>query len=432
MKKEQVLVFLTLSLLFESIFCAGMASESVLDKRIAAIAAEITPQLVEIRRDLHAHPELSLQEKRTAALVAAYLENLGLEVRTGIAGTGVLGILRGKKKGPILAMRADMDALPISEETGLPFSSREKAIVEGREVGVMHACGHDIHTTILLGVARVLCELKDELQGTILFIAQPAEEYGDGAAAMLKAGIFKELKPEAIFAFHVEDSAKVGIIKYAAEDAAANVDGFDLTIESEGGHGSDPDSCVDPIVVGAQIVTGLQVMVAREIDVHDDTVITVGSFHAGTARNIIPEKAELKATVRTYGEKQRLLVREKVERVVKNICEAANASYKLDYYFGTPSLRNDPALLRRILPTVERVLGSKDKLQLAPPRMGGEDFSYFAREIPAVMLWLGVVPENIAKTSVHSPTFLADENCLPLGVKVMSAILLDYAKRDKN
>jgi len=396
------------------------------DKRVEAIVQKITPALIEIRRDIHAHPELAFQEKRTAAIVAEYFQKLGLEVRTGIAGTGVLGILRGEKEGPVVGVRGDMDALPITEETDLPFRSKEKAVFNGREVGLMHACGHDIHTTLLLGVAHVLSELRSELEGTVLFVAQPAEEFGDGAARMLKAGVFRDIRPEAMFAFHVEDTARAGVIKYATEYAGANVDGFDLVIESEGCHGSSPHECVDPVVVGAQVVTALQVMVAREIDVHNHTVITVGSFHAGAAANVIPERAELKATVRSYGEGQRLLIKEKVERLVKNICEAAGAAYTLDYRIGTPALRNDPGLVQRILPTIERVLGGKEYVQLEPPIMGGEDFSYFAREIPSVMLWLGVVPENVEKTSVHSPTFIADEKSIPIGVKVMSAIILDY------
>lgn len=369
---------------------------------------------------------MAFQERRTAAIVAASFETLGLEVRSGIAGTGVLGILRGGKPGPVVAMRADMDALPITEETDLPFRSRERAIFDGREVGVMHACGHDIHTTILIGVAHVLTHFRAELAGTVLFVAQPAEEFGDGAAEMIKAGVFRDIRPEAIFAFHVDDTARVGTIKYAPEYAAANVDGFDLLIHSEGCHGSSPQDCVDPIVVGAQVVTALQVMIARELDVHKDTVITVGSFHAGTARNVIPDKAELKATVRSYGEEHRRAIKEKVERLVENLCQAAGAPFELHYRMGTPALRNDPALVQRILPSVERVLGGKEVVQPELPIMGGEDFSYFAREIPAVMLWLGVVPEGLERTSVHSPTFMADEKSIPLGVRVMSAILLDY------
>lgn len=403
-----------------------MAEEKGLGRKVEDIIKSITPALVEIRRDIHAHPEYGFQEKRTSAIVAEYFQKLGLEVRTGIAGTGVLGILRGGKKGPIVGMRADMDALPIGEETGLPFASKEKAVIDGREVGLMHACGHDIHTTVLLGVAHVLSEFRKDLLGTVLFVAQPAEEYGDGAREMLKSGIFKDIKPEAMFAFHVDDTIKAGFIKYSSGYAAANTDGFDLIIESTGCHGSDPASCVDPICVGAQIVTALQVMVAREIDVHNDTVITVGSFHAGTARNVIPEKAELEATVRTYGENQRTLVKEKIERLVSNICEAAGAPYKLDYIMGTPALYNDPKLIQKILPTVERVLGGKEYVLLEPPSMGGEDFSYFAMEGPSALLWLGVVPKDLEKTALHSPTFTADEESIPIGVRVMSSVILDY------
>lgn len=413
-----------------SFFLAGRIHSTAgdsLDRRVEAIVQRITPSLIDIRRDIHAHPELAFEEKRTAAIVAEYFQKLGLEVRTGIARTGVLGILRGEKRGPVVAMRADMDALPITEETNLPFRSREKGTFEGREVGLMHACGHDIHTTILLGVAHVLSELKSRLAGTVLFVAQPAEEFGDGAFEMLKVGVFQELRPEAVFAFHVDDTAKVGVIQFASEYAAANVDSFDLIIRSEGCHGSSPHDCVDPIVVGAHVVTALQVMVAREIDVHKDTVITVGSFHAGAARNVIPEKADLKATIRSYGEDQRQLIREKVERLVEKICQAFGAPFELHYTIGTPALRNEPELVRKILPTVERILGGKRFVREEQPIMGGEDFSYFAREIPAVMLWLGVVPEDVEKTSVHSPTFVADEKSIPIGVEVMSAILLDYS-----
>lgn len=429
MNKAKILFGFLMIVVLSSAGLRLQANQNRIDQRTDEIVKKITSKLIEIRRDLHAHPELSRREKRTAAIVAEYLKNLGLEVKTGIGGTGVLGILRGGKKGPVVGMRGDMDALPISEETGLSFASREKAVLDGREVGVMHACGHDIHTTLLLGVAHVLSELRNELPGTVLFVAQPAEEYGDGAHEMLQDGLFKDIRPEAMFAFHVEDTIKAGYIKYASGYAAANVDTFDLIIESEGGHGSDPDSCVDPIVVGAQIVTALQVMVAREIDVHNDTVITVGSFHAGTASNIIPEKAELRATVRTYGDDQRKAVREKIERLVKNIAEAAGASYKLDYHIGTPAVYNDPKLLDKILPAVERSLGGKEFVLPTLPDMGGEDFSYFAREIPSALLWLGVIPQEMEKTSVHSPTFVADEKSIPIGVKVMSAVISDYLKQ---
>jgi len=403
------------------------AVPTALDKKVEAAVTRLAPSLIEIRRDLHCHPEYGMQEHRTAALVADYFRKLGLEVRTGVGGTGVLGVLRGAKPGPVVGFRGDMDALPITEETGLPFASKTRMMLGGKEVGLMHACGHDVHTTVLLGVAAVLAELKDSLKGTVLFVAQPAEETVGGASGMLADGLFAEIKPEAMFAFHVEDTVEPGRVLYSSGTATANVDSFDLTIESTGCHGSMPWNCVDPIAVGAQVVTALQVMVAREVDVNNNTVITVGTFHAGSARNIIPQKAELGATIRTFGDDQRKLIRAKIERLVQNICEAAQAPYTLDYEIGTSSVYNDPALLAKILPTVERVLGGKEFARQIPPDTGGEDFSEFARLTPSVILWLGVVPPEEGKTALHSPTFVADERAIAVGVKLMSGILLDYS-----
>ncbi|HEX2694509.1 MAG TPA: amidohydrolase, partial [Acidobacteriota bacterium] len=287
--------------------------------------------------------------------------------------------------------------------------------------------------TLLLGTASVLSKFRKDLPGTVLFVAQPGEEWGDGAAAMLADGLFRDVKPEAAFAYHVDDTLKTGFVHYTRGWAGANCDEFTLDIMSEGCHGADPASCVDPIVVGAQIVLDLQVMIARQLDVRRDTVITVGAFHSGSASNIIPREARLTATVRTYGEDQRALVKEKVERLVKNICGASGAQYAMDYSYGTPALYDDPGLVDSILPTAERVLGGKDRLLEAGPEMGGEDFSRFAKLMPAAMLNLGVVPKDVAKTSVHSPTFIADEDAIPLGVTLMSAIIWDYQskKRDR-
>ncbi len=423
--KKRIWIIAAALLFFWYSGIAVSAGKVTRDERVESIVSKIAPSLIEIRRDIHCHPEYAMQETRTAALVADYFRKLGLEVRTGIGGTGVLGVLRGAKEGPVVGMRGDMDALPITEETGLPFASKEKILIDGAETGLMHACGHDIHTTILLGVARVLSEFRQNLSGTVLFVAQPAEETIGGASAMLKAGLFAERKPEALFAFHVDDTVEAGRVLFSPGTATANVDSFDLTIESAGCHGSNPWNCVDPITVGAQVVTALQVMIAREIDVNSNTVITVGSFHAGTARNIIPQKAELKGTVRTFGDEQRQIVRAKIERVIKNICGAGQAIYTLDYEFGSSSVYNDPKLLQKIMPTVERVLGGKEFVRQIPPDTGGEDFSEFAREVPAVLLWLGVVPAG-TKTSLHSPTFTADEQSIQVGVKLMSGIILDY------
>jgi amidohydrolase len=399
------------------------------EKKIKALTDKIAPDLIAMREDIHCHPELGLQERRTSALAADYLRKLGLEVRTGFATTGVLGVLKGGKPGPVVAMRADMDALPITEETGLPFESKERATIDGREVGLMHACGHDIHTTVLLGVASVLAQMKSELPGTVLFILQPGEECCAGAEKMIQDGAFKDDKPQAFFAYHVDDTLKAGKVGYTPGFSSANVDGFRLVINSEGCHGANPNLCVDPIVVGSQIVIALQVMISRELDVNHNAVITVGSFHAGTAPNIIPRSAELNATVRNYGEDQRQLLKEKITRLVTNLCGAAGATFLLNYEIGTPSVYNDPNLLKEVLPVAERVLGGKAALVEELPEMGGEDYAYFAKLAPAVMLGLGVVPVDRDKTSVHSPTFVADEAGIPLGVNLMANVILDYQTR---
>ena len=405
---------------------AAVYPSTPLEKKVKALSDKLAPDLIDIRRDIHAHPELGLQETRTSAIVADYFRKLGLEVRTGYAKTGVLGILKGGKPGPVVAMRGDMDALPITEETDLPFASREKATVDGRETGLMHACGHDIHTTLLLGVAAVLSAVKADLPGTVVFVAQPAEECCGGANLMIADGAFKDIVPAAFFAYHVDDTLKAGRIGYASGFMSANVDGFTLEIKSAGCHGASPWSCVDPIVVGAQIVTALQVLVSREFNVHNNTVITVGSFHSGSAPNIIPKSAKLQATVRNYGDDQRRILQEKITRLVTNICEAAGAEFDLGYEFGTLSVYNDPALVGRALTVAERILGSKTALVEQKPEMGGEDFSYFGKIAPAVMFNLGVVPPDRETTAVHSPTFVADEAAIPIGVNLMANIILDH------
>ena len=401
-----------------------------LDRKIEEIVRAIAPDMVALRRDIHAHPELSLEEKRTAALVADRFKALGLEVRTGIGGTGVLAVLRGGKPGPVVGFRADLDALPVTEETGLPFASKERAVRDGREVGVMHACGHDVHTTVLLGVATVLARLKSDIAGTILFVAQPAEEGGDGARRMLEDGLFRDVKPAAMFAFHVDDSAPAGVIKYVPGYVMANSDSFSLAIFSEGCHGANAHLCLDPIVVGAQVVLALQVMISRQIDVHHDTVITVGSFHAGSASNIVPQRADLKATVRTYGDDQRRLVREKVERTIAGVCQAAGARYSVDYTYGLPATYNDPELTKRAAAVAERVVGRANVIQ-GEAGMIAEDFSYFGREAPAALLRLGTQPKGGTAT-LHSPYFMVDEDSIPVGIRVMSAILLDALARLKS
>jgi len=426
MKKNSRLAFLIFLVLLVPQFDLCPQTQP-LDRKIEDVVRAIIPDMVALRREFHAHPELSLQETRTAALVADRFKTLGLEVRTGIGGTGVLAVLRGAKPGPVVGFRADMDALPVTEETGLAFASKARATRDGREVGVMHACGHDVHMTVLLGVATVLSRLKSDIAGTVLFVAQPAEEGGEGARLMLEDGLFKDIAPSAMFTFHTDDSAPAGVIKVVPGQAMANSDSFSLTIDSEGCHGATPHQCVDPIVVGAQVVLALQTIISRQIDVHNDTVITVGSFHAGSASNIVPQRAELRATVRTYGDDQRRAVREKIERTIAGVCQATGARYQLEYTQGIPSTFNDPDLTKRAAGIAARLLGQANVVP-GMPRMVAEDFSYYGGNRPAVLLWLGALPEG-STASLHSPYFTIDEEAIPVGIRVMSAILIDALAR---
>jgi amidohydrolase len=412
-----------------AVLAAPSQGASPAEEGIRGLVKQVESDLISIRRDLHAHPELGLREARTSERVADYLRRVGLEVRTGIATTGLLAVLKGARPGPVVAMRADMDALPITEETGLSYASQERTVLDGREVGLMHACGHDIHTTVLLGVASVLARTRDDLAGTVLFVVQPGEECCFGAERMIREGVFRDFKPEACFAFHVDDSLKAGRIGYTSGFASANVDGFELVVHSAGCHGASPWSCVDPIVVGARVVLDLQVMLAREININRNALITVGSFRAGTAPNIVPQAARLSATVRTYGEEQRQLVKDKVHRLIAGVCAASGATFDLNYSAGYPSLYNDPKLLAEVLATAGRVLGGPAALVEQPPEMGGEDFSYFSKVAPSAMLSLGVVPPDREQTSVHSPTFLPDEASISVGVELMANIIRDYLNR---
>ncbi|MBN2198217.1 MAG: amidohydrolase [Candidatus Aminicenantes bacterium] len=398
-----------------------------LDAKIDGIVRAIGPDIVALRRDIHAHPELSLQETRTAALVAEKFRALGLEVREGIGGRGVLGVLRGAKPGRVVGFRGDMDALPVTEETGLPFASTVRVAHDGRETGVMHACGHDCHTAMLVGVATVLSRLREEIAGTVLFIAQPAEEVGEGARRMLEDGLFRDVKPDAVFAYHVADFAPAGVVVYVPGHVTANVDEFSLAIFSEGCHGAKPHLCVDPVFVGAQVVVALQAMIARRIEASDDTVVTVGSFHAGTASNIVPQRADLQATVRTYGEDERRSVREKIEQTVEGVCRANGARCELDYSFGIPSGYNDPALTERAAAVAGRLLG-KENVVRGQAGMVGEDFGHFGSVAPSALLWLGAQPEGGTAT-LHAPTFSPDEAAIPVGLRVMAAVLLDALGR---
>lgn len=408
----------------------GGSQAAVLDARIREAVRRHQADIIEIRHQIHQYPELGNREFKTSRLVAEHLRALDIEVRTGIAHTGVVGILRGGRPGTVVAVRADMDALPVTEETDFPFKSTVWTTAGGREVGVMHACGHDIHTAVQLGVASVLSELRDDIPGTVLFIFQPAEEGAPpgeegGASLMLQEGVFEDPRPESIFGLHTHSSMPVGKIGYSIGPALAAVDHFYLTVEGAQTHGAAPHRGVDPIVLAAQIVMALQTIPSRTLNPIQPSVVTVGMIHGGERFNIIPGEVRLEGTVRSYDREVRDTIERRMREIADGITRAGGGSFTLDYRRGTPPTINDPALSRLMIPTLEAVLGEENVAEDLPT-MGGEDFAYFANEVPGFFYWLGTLKEGTASGPHHSPTFRADDDSVPVGMRAMSNLLIDY------
>jgi amidohydrolase len=419
-------------LLLSTLLLPAKAQEDLRD-RIDARAAAVEDQVIAWRRDVHEHPELGNREFRTAALVAEHLRRLGLDVRTEVAHTGVVGFLRGGKPGPVVALRADMDALPVTEMVDLPFASTVRTQYNGQEVGVMHACGHDNHVAILLGVADVLASMRDDLPGAVTFIFQPAEEGAPageegGADLMLKEGVFDDPAPEVIFGLHVFPGP-VGSITYRPGGAMASSDGLSIKVTGRQTHGAIPWGGVDPIVVAAQIVLGLQTIASRQLDVTaTPSIITVGSIHGGVRGNIIPDEVVMTGTIRTFDNEVRQDIHRRVRHTARHIAESAGATAEVRIAYGYPVTVNDPALTERMLPTLERVAGT-DKVIHGPPTTGAEDFSYFAQEVPGLYFFLGVTPAGQDPETAprnHSPYFFADEAALGVGVRALANLAVDY------
>lgn len=386
--------------------------------------------IIEARHQIHANPELGNREFETARMVAEHLRALGLEVRTGVAHTGVVGILRGGRPGPVVAVRADMDALPVTEETDLPFRSTVRAVYNGLDVGVMHACGHDIHTSVQMGVASILADLRKDLPGTVVFIFQPAEEgtppgEDGGAELILREGLFEELRPEAIFGLHSDPDLTVGEIGYAIGPALAAVDHFRITVIGRQTHGAAPHNGVDPVVTASQVVLALQTIPSRTLDPIVPSVVTVGMIHGGERFNIIPESVRLEGTVRTYDPDVRDTIERRMNEILDGITKAAGGSYTLEYDRGTPPTINDPGLVELMAPTLREIMGPERAIETAPV-MAGEDFAYYALEIPGFMYWLGVRKEGSVSGPLHSPTMRADDSAIPVGMRVMSNLVVDY------
>ena len=350
--------------------------------------------IIDLRHQIHQYPELGNREYKTAKLVAKHLRSLGIEVETDIAYTGVVGILKGNKPGPVVAVRADMDALPVTEETDLSFKSTVKTKYLNKEVGVMHACGHDIHTSVQLGVASVLASMKRSLPGTVKFIFQPAEEgpppgEEGGADLMLKEGVFANLKPSAIFGLHTHPGLAVGELGLTIGPAMAAVDHFMITIKGKQSHGAYPHKSVDPIIMATEAVDAFQTIRSRSLSPLEPSVVTVGIIRGGERFNIIPEQVHLEGTVRTYNPEVQDMVEHRMNKILEGITLAYGGSFELDYDRGTPATINDPELAKQMIPTMERVVG-KNNLKFLDPVMGGEDFAFFANEVPGMYYRLGV------------------------------------------
>ncbi|HMS41060.1 MAG TPA: amidohydrolase [Pyrinomonadaceae bacterium] len=427
MKKYLTFVFVLL-LSVNSAFAIDMSKE------INAATDKIAPKLVEWRRHLHQYPELSNREFKTSKYVEAHLRKLGLEVRTGIAKTGVVGILKGALPGPTLALRADMDALPVTERNSLPFASKEKAEYEGKTVGVMHACGHDTHVSMLMGAAEVLSGMRDKIKGTIVFIFQPAEEGAPageegGAKLMVKEGVMDNPKIDAIFGIHVNSQTEIGTIKYKEGAAMAAADWFTIKVKGKQTHGSQPWGGIDPIAVSAQIINGLQMIVSRQSELTKaPVVITVGKINAGVRENIIPEELTMAGTIRTLDSAMQKDVHEKIKRTVEFIAAANGTTAEVSIETKTLVTFNTPDLVKKMVPSLEKAAG-KENVKENEWTTGAEDFSYYGEKAPAFFFFVGGMPKGKNPKDAaphHTPDFFIDDSRLDVGVKAFCNIVFDY------
>lgn len=410
-----------------ALLCASApASGADLDAALEAAR----PVAVEFRHQIHARPELSNREEGTAALVAAHLRELGLEVRTGIAHTGVVGILEGGRPGPVIAVRADMDALPVKDESGLPFASTVTATYQGKTVPVTHACGHDIHTSVQLGVASALTSVREDLAGTVIFVFQPAEEgpppgEEGGAPLMLEEGLFGDRRPEAMFALHSEPLLEVGQVGWVSGPVMASADSYVVTIHGRQAHGARPELSIDPVVTAAQAVLALQTIVSRNVSPLQPAVLTVGIIEGGARMNIIPAEVRLEGTVRTYDQAVREQIQRRMGEVLDGVTRAAGASYDLEYVPSAPPTINDPGLSAWARPVLEDALGAANVIE-RDPAMAAEDFAFFALQIPSFYLRLGTEDPDHPSGPLHTPTFRADDAAVGVGMRAMSTLVVRY------
>jgi amidohydrolase len=426
-------IFYTVMILV-SAFTAIAQVNTKLQTKLDVQAKEVEPKVIEWRRHFHQFPELSNREVKTAAKIAEHLKSLGINVQTGIAKTGVVGILKGDKPGPVVALRADMDALPVTERNSLPFASKEKTTFNGQETGVMHACGHDAHVAILMGVAEVLSKNKADLRGTVKFIFQPAEEgppAGEegGADLMVKEGVLDNPKVDVIFGLHVRSISPLGRIEYKPMGFMAASDWFTIKVYGKQAHGSAPWMGIDPIVVSSQIVNALQTIVSRQTDLTKEAaVISVGRINAGIRENIIPEYAEMAGTIRTFDADMQKTIHEKIKLTATKIAESAGARAEVIIDSKTAVTYNDPALTEKMLGSLRRAAGEPNVVRINA-QTGAEDFASYQKKVPGLFFFVGASPPGVdlaTAPSHHTPDFMMDESSMVTGVKALLNLTLDY------
>ena len=423
-----------LSLAFVGLVCASANATSQIN--VDELADKVEPDVIKWRHHFHEFPELSNREFKTAEYVANYLKSLGLDVQTGVAKTGVVAILDSGNPGPVVALRADMDGLPVKEQNDLSYRSTQVGEYNGKEVPVMHACGHDTHMAMLMGAAKILTDMKGELKGKVKFIFQPAEEGAPagekgGAEVMVAEGVLKNPDVDAIFGLHINANTDVGKVRYNAGGTMAAVDPFKIVIHGKQAHGAYPWKSVDPVVTAAQMIMSIQTIVSRELKLIDDAaVVSIGSIHGGNRSNIIPNEVELVGTIRTLNKAAREHIYESLPRKVKAIAESmgAEAELTLPLDYSYPITYNDPELTQAMLPTMQRTAGAENTL-LSKPVTGAEDFSFFQEQVPGLYVWVGGKPLDVSEKDSpahHTPEFYVDDEGMKLGVKLLTNFTLDY------
>lgn len=413
----------------------GQALNRTLKMDVDKKAVILDEKVIEWRHHLHQYPELSNREFKTSAFIEKHLRELGLEIRTKVAHTGIVAVLHGAKPGPVVALRADMDGLPLVERVDLPYASKEKGEFNGEEVGVMHACGHDTHVAMLMGAAEILTSMKDSIAGSIVFLFQPAEEgvppgEEGGAEMMIKEGALLNPKVDAIFGLHIGSGLEAGKIMYKPGPMMAAVNTMTITVKGKGTHGSTPWTGVDPIVTAAQIIMGLQTIVSRQMDlVREPVVITIGKIEGGVRANIIPEECKLTGTIRTLDTSMQRIVHQKIRNTATQIAESAGATVDITIDKGYPITYNDPSLTTRMVPTLYEVTGGVMHVQLAKASTGAEDFSFYQLHIPGLFLWLGGMKPGTNPATAplhHTPDFRVEDSSMKLGVRTLCYLALDY------